>query len=301
MVKCPPSLYVQSYYMLSSSFGLYTPPTCEKVLNFQMYTLTPEKFFVKLKRDPSLQLGCSIVAHSDKSYRDNTLIICVSGVDNLQTIWYPMVEAIRKDKPKYLPPILMYDRVGQGASTRKDTRLRGLPAGFQGDCLDAAHDIHDIVEHVATTRFGLLSGSLADLRIIFVGNSIGCAISRLYAQTYPRTVAGLLLLDSTIANSDTVSLFPDPMSPGFDASKLPPGATAEVCTRARKIVHQIYHPTSKNREGLWRGNLPELLPYADGPKLQGPAPGTPFVTVVEHDHSLFAQEVEKVDNPSPVY
>lgn len=253
-----------------------------------------DKFFVELKREPSVQLSCSIVAQPSPSSHD-TLIICLSGIDNPQTIWYPIITALQERKFPDLPPILVYDRVGQGTSIGRNADMPGRPTNFGRDCLDAARDLREIVENVAITRFNLASDKVDGLRIFLVASSIGCAIARLYAQTYPRTVIGLLLLDSTLANSDTVSIFPDPTSPGFSIDNLPAGVTPEALIRARKITHKFYHPTSWNREGLWRGNLPDLLPYADSPRIQGPIEGAPYVTIVEHDHSLFPINTERVN------
>jgi pimeloyl-ACP methyl ester carboxylesterase len=148
---------------------------------------------------------------------------------------------------KNLPPILTYDRVGQGTTIGRNADVPGRPQGYGGDCLDAAHGIRELVVNIATTRFGIPPANVNDLHIIFVASSMGCAIARLYADAYPRTVVALLLMDSTIANSDTVSLFPNPEAPGFSAEKLPPGVTPEMCTLTRKIIRRVYHTESPNK------------------------------------------------------
>lgn len=245
-----------------------------------------EKFHVKLARQPEVQIGCSYFAASLEA-PTNALIVCISGIDNTQKIWFPMIAALRQKSSKNMPPILTYDRVRRGTSIGQNADVPGRPVGYGRDCLDAAHDIREVVVDVAKTRMNVPPERIDNLDIIFVASSLGCAIARLYADAYPRTVVGLLMLDSTIANSDTVSLFPNPGAPGFSAEKLPPGITAEMCVLSRKIIGHLYHTESPNKERIWRGNLPDLLPLADSPKLLGPRPNTPYVVVVEHDRSLF--------------
>jgi pimeloyl-ACP methyl ester carboxylesterase len=143
-------------------------------------------------------------------------------------------------------------------------------------------------------RLGIHKSAIDEVRIIFVASSIGCAIARLYASEYPRTVSALLLLDSIIANSDAVSLLPDPQSPGFSEGGLPEGITVELLYDARQKVGRYYHPNTPNKEGLWWGNLPTLLPHSDTPQLRGPNTRTPYVTVMEHDRDVWCAEAEKV-------
>lgn len=125
---------------------------------------------------------------------------------------------------------------------------------------------------------------------MLVGNSIGCPLARLYAHEYPNTVAALLLLDSNIANTDFVSVFPDPDAEGFDPATLPPDITADLLRATRASVRKIFHPDVGSKEGLSRKNLPTLLPASDGPILKGPNGHGPFVTVVGHDFQTFADE-----------
>jgi hypothetical protein len=104
----------------------------------------------------------------------------------------------------------------------------------------------------------------------------------------------LLILDSPIANSDTDDLLPNPRAPGFRESNLPDGITVEVFEESRKRSVRIFGIKALNREGLWRGNLPSLLPHFDFPKLQGLGLRTPYLTVVEHDRVISASEGKKV-------
>ena len=147
---------------------------------------------------------------------------------------------------------------------------------------------------VGRLKFYIVNKDIEKLRIVLVANSIGVAIARLYAHEYPRTVSGLLILDSTIANSDTISIFPDPDAPGFDENKLPPGVTPTMCKETREKIGKGYHILGPTREGLWRGTISTLLPYADRPTLEGPTKQSPYVTVVEHDMELFPKVMEVV-------
>ncbi|KAL9626811.1 MAG: hypothetical protein Q9204_007020, partial [Flavoplaca sp. TL-2023a] len=132
-------------------------------------------------------------------------------------------------------------------------------------------------------------GKTAELRLILVANSIGCAIARLYAEYYPGRVEALLLLDPMIANSE-FDWFPDPDSRDFDSSELPPDVTADVLRQQRTKFANFFAPDVINKEGLDRRNLAELLPYSDKPRLAPTHGYDPVVTVVEHDPGRFALE-----------
>ncbi|KAL7629056.1 hypothetical protein AAE478_000574 [Parahypoxylon ruwenzoriense] len=138
--------------------------------------------------------------------------------------------------------------------------------------------------------------------LIFIGNSIGCVIARLYASTYPGVAEGFLLLDSNMANSDMVSVFPDPDAPDFDPKCLPDDVTVDDLRRTRERYAAAFHPSVPNPEHLDRRNIAELLPHADKPRLRGPPPPPqngdgdddgakgPWITVVGHDWETFADE-----------
>ena len=52
----------------------------------------------------------------------------------------------------------------------------------------------------------------------------------------------------------------------------------------------MFHPDVPSQEGLSRRNLPQLLPYADAPKLEGYLGRGPYLTVVGHDWETFAEQ-----------
>ncbi|KAE8454180.1 hypothetical protein EG329_005105 [Mollisiaceae sp. DMI_Dod_QoI] len=253
-----------------------------------------EKFFVPLTRDNSIQLSCTMVTSLGRSLPRETLIVYVTGIDNPGAIWFPTVHALLDlDTSENLPPMLIYDRVGQGNSIGKNADVPGRPKRHGRDCLEAAHDIRDVVTQIGQ-RLGIRPKDIDDLRIFFVASSIGAAICRLYAGSYPKTVSALIIIDSTLANFDTVSIFPDSQAPGFEERSLPSGITSQLCQDARRIIGAHYKSTSPNKEGLWRGNLPALLPHSDEPKIVGPSVRTPYITVIEHDRQKFVSDYWKL-------
>lgn len=128
--------------------------------------------------------------------------------------------------------------------------MPGRPKRHGRDCLDAAHDIRDLVTQIGQQKLGVGEKAIDGLRIFFVASSIGAAICRLYAGAYLKTESALIILSSTIANSDTISLFADPQVPGFDVESLPDGVTAKICNDTRRILGHLYSSTSPNKEGL---------------------------------------------------
>lgn len=86
-------------------------------------------------------------------------------------------------------------------------------------------------------------------------NSIGVAIDKIYAETYPRTVSRFLILDSTITNLYNISTFPDPTVSGFEGDSLPEGVTEQMYIEARRKIAKGYHIMGPTREVLWRGTI----------------------------------------------
>lgn len=100
-----------------------------------------------------------------------------------------------------------------------------------------------------------------------------------------------LFLDSMMANTDFVSLFPDPDAADFDPDALPDDLSVEDIRHARREYDRMFRPSVPNREHFDRRDLRELLPHADRPLLpHGPDGKRPLVTVVGHDWEVFAQQ-----------
>ncbi|KAF2763407.1 hypothetical protein EJ05DRAFT_482213 [Pseudovirgaria hyperparasitica] len=223
-----------------------------------------------------------------------TLIVFVNGLMLPRSPWEAVMHHFYGeclDAAVPCPPMLSYDRYGQGDSEQdpKDATSE-KEEGYGHDVMDAVDDLHGILLHLGTDKFGHIK--LGTSKLILVCNSIGCAIARLFAQRYPSTVCGLLFLDSIIANSDLVSFIPDPDAPNFKKGELPDGVTLEMLRETRKKFMKIFHPSVKNAEGLDRRSLPSLLPSAHGPKLVGLKGNRPFLTVVGHDPEKFAEDGE---------
>lgn len=163
---------------------------------------------------------------------------------------------------------LTYDRPGA-----RD----GLSPGLPPDA--GAHDILDVVAQLQEVLKTL--GINESTPLIVAANSIGCPIARLFASspTTKHSIKAYLFLDSMVANSDYVSIFPDPT----------PDENPEV-TQTRGLMKRMFHPSVPNGEKLDRRTIPQRLPMSDEPKL----PGEPYVTVVGHDSKTFTENGAKV-------
>ncbi|KAI1293328.1 Alpha/Beta hydrolase protein [Xylaria venustula] len=259
---------------------------------------------VRLSTKPTACLECSQVQSVGQSGCSDVLIVFLNGLVAPQSFWLPIMALMLRrlhladsgtDSIPSRPQMLAYDRYGQGRTIDRDPSDEGKEEGYGHDALDVVRDLHQLI--IQTTP----DSDSQPKRIMFVANSIGCAIARLYAQQYPGTVAGMLLLDSIMANSDFVSIFPDPSSPEFDPGSLPQGVTPDMLYETREKFRQVFHPSVKNPEGLDRRNLATLLPDADGPSLShGYAGMAPYVTVVGHDPEWFAKESLQSSMETPI-
>ncbi|RDW92937.1 alpha/beta fold hydrolase [Aspergillus mulundensis] len=247
---------------------------------------------IALATKPTAQLAYTF--HPAPSARTKTtLLVFLNGLGLPQAAWFPVIAGLKERTDIDLPAILTYDRYGQGASIDRDPEN---PEAH--DCTAVIKDLHQLITQITAEKLNI--EDVDSVTLVFVANSIGCALARLYAQTYPGTVAGLLLLDSVLANSDFVSIFPDPDSASFDAASLPATITPEILRTTRARVRAIFHPVEGaggKAEGLSRANLPSLLPDNNGPALQGPNGKGPFVTVVGHDFDTFAAESTRMGCP----
>ncbi|KAI0399202.1 Alpha/Beta hydrolase protein [Xylaria palmicola] len=260
---------------------------------------------IRLDTKPAACLEVSQVQSIGVSGHSDIFVVFLNGLVAPQSFWLPvmalMLRRLKMDGPDAVgsdasrPQMLAYDRYGQGRTIDRDPNDEGKEEGYGHDTLDVVHDLHQLISQA--TR----DSANPPKRIQFVANSIGCAVARLYAQNYPGTVAGMLLLDSIMANSDFVSIFPDPDSPGFDRDSLPKDVTPEMLCETRKKFRDAFHPSVKNPEGLDRRNLATLLPDADRPSLEQGCNGrAPLVTVVGHDPEWFAEESLQGSMETPI-
>ncbi|KDO25070.1 hypothetical protein SPRG_09209 [Saprolegnia parasitica CBS 223.65] len=228
----------------------------------------------------------------------SVLVVFLNGLGLPQDSWFPVADAIpalleQRALPVASQVLLMsYDRYGQGRSTDKDPADAAAPDPSHGhDALDVVADLNELL-YVVAQLLALPGGQLPPL--VFVANSIGCAVARLYAQVYPRRVHALLLADSIIANSHYGLIIPDP-----DKESIPDEmhVTPEMLRRARAALNARFHPDVGNAEGFSRKNLKELLPHANAPKLLATPIIGPYVTVLEHDPVVAPEIVELFTHP----
>ncbi|GLA64217.1 hypothetical protein AtubIFM55763_008580 [Aspergillus tubingensis] len=253
-------------------------------------TTTTEANLITLPTKPSAQLSYTFYPPTSQ-FSNKTLLIFLNGLTAPQTSWIPIIHHLQSTHPHNLPAILTYDRYGQGQTPSRDPADQNAPDPSHGhDILSALDDLHQLIQQIANLHLHT-STTPSELNLILVGNSLGCALARLYAQTYPGTVSALLLLDSILANSDFVSVIPDPTASGFVPPPGEDGLSAQDLIMARAIAGKVFHPSVGSKEGLSRRNLTELLPESDGPRLVGTDAGRgPWVTVIGHDGKAFAEE-----------
>lgn len=244
--------------------------------------------FLRLATKPKAQLSYSFLPSNSTTARQSPLLVFVNGLGLPQVSWAGVIHKLRELRPQSYPAILTYDRFGQGQTEDRDPNDEGAEdPSHAHDCMAAVADLRQLLKQIAADNLGI--SDVDSLPIVLVANSIGCALARLYAQEFKATVAGLVLLDSVLANSDFVSIIPDPDSPDFDNSEpLPEGITPDVLREARAVLRRTFHPNNGSREGLSRKNLKDLLPHADEPKLDGVKGKGAFVTVLGHDFEVFA-------------
>ncbi|KAH0342877.1 alpha/beta-hydrolase, partial [Aureobasidium melanogenum] len=209
-----------------------------------------------------------------------TLVVFLNGLILPKQSWERTILAIHsrtQDTKISQPHLLAYDRYGQGSSDKD-------PQGDH-DVQDAAYDLHTFLIEFCDKE---LSIPLGQQKVVFVCNSIGCAVARLFAKTYPTTVSGFIFLDSIMAHVDLVALWPDVDAPDFKDEDLPEGTTKEDMRSVKEEYRKRFDVAAPNPEGLNRKTLKGLLPEASEPKLEG----NPRLTVVGHDDMTFAQENE---------
>ncbi|KAL4794967.1 alpha/beta-hydrolase [Aspergillus venezuelensis] len=249
--------------------------------------------YISLSTKPSARLSYTFHPPTPNTTTNKTtpkLLVFLNGLGLPQTSWFPVIAQLREFHAYSLPGILTYDRYGQGQSDRDPDDANAQDPSHGHDCMAVISDLRQLISQIAAQELDIDETQTDTVQIVFVANSIGCAIARLYAQTYSGTVAGLLLLDSVLANSDFVSVYPDPDSDDFNPELLPEGISAEDIRSEREGVRRIFHPSVGSKEGLSRFNLSTLLPHSSAPKLTGPNGSGTWITVVGHDPETFCEE-----------
>ena len=219
------------------------------------------------------------------------LVVFLNGLMTDKSSWLPTMAGIIRNDPSF-PPMLAYDRYGQGMTEDRDPQDRERVSGYGHDVMDCARDLHELVKMVFKKHY-IAQASMPSL--VLVANSIGCAIARLFMQEYPESVPAAIFLDSIMAHSN-FDFWPDPDAAGFDISELPADVSIETLREQRAQFKAVFRPDSINKESLDRRNLAELLPYSDKPTLQGVGGRGPMLTVVGHDFHAFAEESLKASH-----
>jgi pimeloyl-ACP methyl ester carboxylesterase len=257
---------------------------------------TPVISSVTLENKPSARLHYTYYPASSPSAPNHpnpfstTLVVFLNGLTLPRTSWDKAITSFLQKRLSLrlpYPSLLTYDRYGQGGSDPDPDDSQSPTRDH--DAMSAVHSLRQFLLQI--WREHLLKTNAKEFpAIVFVCNSIGCALARLFAQTYPNTVSGLLFFDSMMANSDFVSLWPDPDVPGFDQHSLPPGVSANDVRETRAKFRESFHPSVPNAEGLSRRNIPTLLPSSSSPKLIGYGGEPPYVTVAAHEWEEFAEQ-----------
>lgn len=278
-----------------------------------------EDLRITLSTKPGAALHASILRPVGDDHKgnplSNTLIVFLNGLALPSAGWTGAIErliALRKEHNQPVPALLSYDRYGQGKSDPDPSdKESDLPYGH--DALSVVADLHQLLTQVVQ---GELSGRAqndggeqeSELRLVLVCNSIGCPLARLFAaeqhkrrqQQQPSFhIAAYLFLDSMMANTDFVSIFPDPDSEDLNETDLPSGVTLTDLRHARAQFRRFFHPTVPNKEGFDRRDMRQLLPDSDQPLLPpyasvGSESLPPLLTVVGHDWDEFARQSEQV-------
>lgn len=259
-------------------------------------TQTFETSQIELTTKPGAKITYTFVPSKGNKVTGQPLLVFLNGLGLPAASWLPTISILTQSSTH--PPLISYDRYGQGQTPDKDPNDATAPdPQHPHDCMDVIRDLHQLLTQFRALHD--LDSFVNDGGIFFVANSIGCALARLYAQTYPNTVSAFLFLDSVLANSDFVSFMPDPEAADFKEkyATLPEGVTEENLRESRATFFRIFSPyqgVMGKAEGLSRKTLPGLLPDSDGPKIEGYGGKGPIVTVVGHGFETFAQEANQV-------
>lgn len=253
---------------------------------------TPEISTLRLDHKPSAKLHYTYYPSSTPNGHSNpfsqTLIVFLNGLMSTRSSWDLSISSFLEKRIAGrlpYPSILSYDRYGQGESER-DPSDRGEEGH---DATVAVHDLKQVILQIWRDHLDQNKPTHFP-SLIFVCNSIGCALARLFAQANPGTVSGLLFLDSIMANSDGQDMWPDPDGPEFSEHTLPDGVSVQELRETRRKYKEVFGPEVMSKEGLSRRNLRQLLPESDRPRVEGYLGKGPVLTVVGHDWETFAEQ-----------
>ncbi|KAF1917226.1 Alpha/Beta hydrolase protein [Ampelomyces quisqualis] len=255
----------------------------------------PEVSSMALDHKPGAKLNYTYYpASSQKNHKSpfsQTLLVFLNGLMLPRSSWDASIQSFLEKRIVSrlpYPGLLSYDRYGQGESD-SDPSDKDPPPCHGHDAMSAVQDLKQLILQIWREHLDAAKPTHFP-NLIFVCNSIGCALARLFTQTHPGTVSGLLFLDSIMANSDYQSFWPDPDAADFNKHSLPQGVSPSQVRQTRQKYRETFHPDVPNQEGLSRRNLAQLLPAADAPRLEGYLGQGPYLTVVGHDWETFAEQ-----------
>jgi pimeloyl-ACP methyl ester carboxylesterase len=279
---------------------------------------------LRLRTKPTSKLAYSFIPaydHPKSITKPNTpggspLLIFLSGIDNPKAVWQKTLDRLFESSCAIgaeLPPMLFYDRFGVGGSDFEPSDVGKTPEEFH-DCVDAVRDLHQAIVQVMELKFGWsrhVDQSLEqDLpRIVFCAHSFGVCVGRMFADTYPGVVQGILMLDSAIAAIRAEDIIPNPDDSLQWASRRDPQTawgkfgfpgedvlSKDVIRDARQKTMRSpisgYAMTTK--EQIRWDHMPTQLPRADEPKLRGPIEHLPLITVMTSDSEVLAPQHGRV-------
>lgn len=210
------------------------------------------------------------------------LLVFINGLMLPCALWQPTIYIL----PPLLADIqariytLTYDRYGQGESRRPPPWKPLLH-----DLTSAATELETLLTHTLGTHPSLSTTHTP--KFIFISHSIGVPLTRLQNAATTHPASAHLFLDSNISNTDFISLLPDPSSPTFAPSSLPPPTTVADLESLRTRTLTTFHPSVPNAEGLDRSTIATLMPHSDKPALRGPVlaphPAAGTITITDHN------------------
>lgn len=197
------------------------------------------------------------------------LVVFVNGLRSSMKDWEGITAELVYRHPHVYT--LAYDRWGVGGSDPIPPSRHG-----RNDLSTAAEDLGLVLKSISKRYTKLSPGKT---RLVLVGSSIGCSIIRYFLGRYSGgipNVDAVVMLDSYLANSDFISLFPAKRDD-----------EPEALTRTRDIVMKIFGLEVKNNEGFDRTTAASFLPSAGLP----PLPHNPYLVVVIHDSEYMVNEM----------
>lgn len=247
--------------------------------------------------------------HDHKSTDPKRVLVFLSGIDNASHIWQKTINKLTecaRSKSITRPPMLFYDRLGVGKSDSDPTDA-GKEEKDYHDCNESVRDLRELILHVLMQQYELDSSAASKVHLVFCAHSFGACVGRLYNAAYPGTLEGMIILDSAIAALPAENFIPNPdVSHEWDTRDTWAGSklgfpdetiiTKDMCRKAIQIIKAspISGYAMTTRERMRWDNMPQLLPHNDRPKLRGPSPGLPLVTIIVHDPEIAIKEQTRV-------